>query len=94
MNIQFWSASISRLYIQFTNSSLSSPEQGPYMLESSQESFDELVEVNLTVIEYGKHETTLPVTIALFQIVMRPPEAPTDGWKANLSNLFGQNFLR
>jgi len=35
----------------------------------------------------------VPVKTALFQITMRPPEAPTDGAKTNLSKRLGQKVL-
>jgi hypothetical protein len=36
---------------------------------------------------------TCPTNKELFQITRIPPEAPMEGIKSNLSNLFGVNFL-
>jgi hypothetical protein len=36
---------------------------------------------------------TCPTNKELFQMTRIPPEAPLEGIKSNLSNLFGVNFL-
>jgi hypothetical protein len=45
------------------------------------------------VIAHAKFSTNSPLKTALFQIIIRPPDLPSEGKHMNLSNFFGQNFL-
>jgi hypothetical protein len=39
-------------------------------------------------------KATSPLNKDPFQIMIKPPEAPTEGRYSNLLNFFGQKFLR
>jgi hypothetical protein len=50
-------------------------------------------EEKLMVIAKLFFSMTCPTNKELFQMTRIPPEAPLEGIKSNLSNLFGVNFL-
>jgi hypothetical protein len=50
--------------------------------------------VSFTDIEKSFEKANSPVNKEPFHIIIIPPEAPTEGRNSNLSNFFGQNFLR
>src|SRR4051812_45817722 len=49
--------------------------------------------MKLIVIPKRLNSTRVPLNMEEHQTTIRPPEAPTEGEKAKLSNLRGQNFL-
>ena len=65
---------------------------GPLILTNVHESLD-YVEVSLTLSANVSEKIGTPVKTELIQIVIRPPEFPTEGTNSNISIFFGQNFL-